>query len=295
MKNFVKTFAALACATLLAATVAACSNSGSSTGGGTPTEGTAVGATFVEEGDLDAVLGNYTFNGESHDITIRNVIEEFTTVEAVVQEDGSYIVPSAEDVLDYVRNHIILDEAAARGIEATDDDVKAYCIETYGIDDIQTIADSAGVTAEAAEVQLKDAATMDLLRGEVAETDAGAAPAMPETVTDDTDADADTDSEDTAVAEDEALPEYAEYIINLAGDEWDSENDTWASTDGEYYAALSEYEIHNDSATYEAAYMAYNVAYQKWYDQYNQMTGEWTDFANTLFSNALISIYTVAV
>ena len=271
-KDMLRKLAAVLCAMVLAFVVAGCSAE--------KAEGiSSLGKTIVTEAELDTVMGRYTFDGESHDITIRNVIEEFTTVEAAVDANGTYAVPSTDDVLSYVRNHIILDEAAVRGIEATDEDIEAYCLDTYGTSDYDSIAASVGVTTEVAMDQLKDATTMSKLRGQVVSTTPGAAPEAP------------TESSD----EDTANSEYASYILALVGDEWDAENDTWASTDGVYYAALSTYPISNDSATYEAAYAAYSTAYQAWYNVYTQMTSEWTDFANSLFCQASISIGTGAV
>ena len=271
-KDVFKRLAVVLCAVAIALVAAGCS--------GEKAEGTgAIGKTIVTENELDTVMGRYTFDGEDHDITIRNVIEEFTTVEAAVDANGTYAVPSTDDVLSYVRNHIILDEAAARGITVTDEDIQAYCLDTYGTSDYDSIAASVGVTTEVAMDQLTDAATMSKLRGQVVTTNPGAAPEAP------------TESSD----EDTATAEYASYVLALVGDEWDSENDTWASTDGTYYAALSTYPISNDSATYEAAYAAYSVAYQAWYNVYTQMTGEWTDFANSLFCQTSISIGTAAV
>ena len=272
-KTVLKKFAALVCVALVAFAVVGCSGKAESTA--------AIGKTVVTEDELDTVMGHYTFDNKSHDITVRNVIEEFTTVEAAVNEDGTYNVPSTDDVLSYVRNHIILDEADARGIKATDEDIEAYCMDTYGMTDIDSIAASVGVTSEVAKEQLADATTMSLLRGQVVTTSAATAPLAPEA------------SEDGD--EDATSAEYAEYIIDLVGDEWDAENDTWASTDGQYYAALSEYPISNDSATYEAAYAAYTVAYQNWYSAYTQMTSEWTDFANGLFCKTSVSVGTAAV
>lgn len=270
-KSVIKKLAVLVCAALLVFAVTACSGSAKST--------EALGKTVVTEEELDTVMGNYNFEGDSHEITIRQVIEEFTTLDAAVSEDGTYNVPSTDDVLSYIRNHIILDEAEARGISASEEDIQAYCMDTYGMTDIDSIAASVGVTSEVAKEQLTDAATMSLLRGQVVTTDAGTAPTAPEA------------SED----EDAETAEYAEYILALVGDEWDAENDTWASTDGTYYAALSTYPISNDSATYEAAYAAYTVAYQSWYSKYTQMTSEWTDFANGLFCKTSVSIGTAAV
>ena len=271
-KEMLKKLAAVLCAVVIALVAAGCA-------GGTADGTVAIGKTIVTEAELDTVMGRYTFDGESHDITIRNVIEEFTTLDAAVDANGTYAVPSTDDVLSYVRNHIILDEAASRGIEATDADIEAYCMDTYGTSDYDSIAASVGVTTEVAMSQLKDAATMSLLRGQVVTTTPGSAP------------DAPPESSD----EDTANSEYADYIIALVGDEWDTDNNTWASTDGIYYAALATYPISNDSATYEAAYAAYSTAYQEWYNGYTQMTSEWTDFANSLFCQASISIGTGAV
>ena len=94
---------------------------------------------------------------------------------------------------------------------------------------------------------------------------------------------------------DTASAEYAQYIIALAGDEWDSTNNTWASTDGTYYAALSSYAISNDSATYSAAEAAYYVAYSAYSTASSSVSTEWTNYVNTLLSNATIQIGSLAV
>ena len=114
----IKRIAVALCAVLFALVLASCA--------GEKAEGTiALGKTTITESELDTVMGRYTFDGESHDITIREVIEEFTTIESALGDDGTGNVPSTDDVLSYVRNHIILDEAAARGITVTDADIEA--------------------------------------------------------------------------------------------------------------------------------------------------------------------------
>jgi hypothetical protein len=95
--------------------------------------------------------------------------------------------------------------------------------------------------------------------------------------------------------EDTTSADYAQYIINLAGDEWDSENNTWARTDGSYYSALSTYSISNDSASYAAAEQAYYVAYSNYSTAASQASSEWTTYVNTLLSKTSIQISSMTV
>ena len=95
--------------------------------------------------------------------------------------------------------------------------------------------------------------------------------------------------------QDTANADYAKYIIDLAGDEWSADKNTWASTDGPYYKALNGYSISNDSATYEAALEAYKVAGSNYKQVAAQATAEWRDAANKLLEKSSVSIYSLAL
>ena len=245
-------------------------------GDGSDATATVVSSSYVTEDELDQVMATWTYGGEEHAITVQEAIESEYSLDAVVLDDGTYAVPSSDTVISYVRNLILLDAAEDAGISVTEDEVDDYAVETLGSSDYEDIADTYGVTAEQAEEIMTEMATINALYESVLDFDLELvdAPTEPE------DGDEDTESE-----------EYAAYIIELAGDEWDADAGTWASEDGPYYEALGEEDFTEDSATYGQALMAYYVAYEEWYEAYSEASYEWLDYENELFSEAEITIY----
>ena len=245
-------------------------------GDGTDTTATVVSSAYVTEDELDHVMATWIYGGEEHAITVQEAIESEYSLDAVVLDDGTYAVPSSDTVLSYVRNLILLDAAEDAGISVTEDEVDEYAVETLGSSDYADIADTYGVTEEQAEEIMTEMATINALYESVLDFDLELvdAPTEPD------DGDEDTESE-----------EYAAYIIELAGDEWDADAGTWASEDGPYYEALGEEDFTEDSATYGQALMAYYVAYEEWYEAYSEASYEWLDYENELFSEAEITIY----
>lgn len=246
--------------------------------GALSTSSTGTGSATVEEDDLDTVIAEYTYDGSEHSITVREAIEAEYSLDTAQNDDGTYTVPSASDVISMIRNQIMVDEATARGIEVSDDEMAEYAESMLGSSDYETLADAYGVSEDQAEDIIRENATIQKLYDQVV-PDASdlAAPTMP---TEPEDGDTTTASE-----------EYAEYIIDLAGDEWDSETGTWASEDGEYYAALADEDFTADSATYEQAMIAYYVAYQDYQTATSEASETWTSFANTLFADADVTLY----
>lgn len=118
----------------------------------------------------------------------------------------------------------------------------------------------------------------------------------------DGDIDNDVDGDDEDGEGDEAAQanpdvfskDYADYIISLAGDEWDAQADTWVSADGPYAQALSRFNISSKGATYEAATEAYYVAYQLYTEQSSTANAAWTDYVNSVLSNATMVLNTLA-
>ena len=118
------------------------------------------------------------------------------------------------------------------------------------------------------------------------------------------DVDGDSDNDEGEEANGESAPpsqaqnvfskDYATYIIELAGDEWDAQADTWASPDGPFAKALSRFNISSKGATYEAATEAYYVAYQLYTEQASNASAVWTDYVNGVLSNATMNVYTLA-
>ncbi|MCH3956974.1 MAG: hypothetical protein LKI67_05225 [Olsenella sp.] len=243
--------------------------------------GAATGKTTMSESDLDSTIATYMYSGSSHAITAREVIEQNGSLDNQANSDGSYNVPSADDILSYARNKAVLAEAESQGVTVSDDDVSQYAQSTLGTDDYATIGSNYGLDEDATKSLLHDAAVIKKLRDSVVTTTVPDQPTAPTAPSD--------GNEDTTSAD------YAQYIINLAGDEWDSANNTWASTDGTYYSALSTYSISNDSASYAAAEQAYYVAYSNYSTAASQASREWTTYVNGLLSNASIQISSLTV
>lgn len=235
------------------------------------------GKTKVSESELNSAFATYTYAGATNTISIRDVITSSSSLDAAKNEDGTYNVPAADSALSVARSAIIEKEAEKRGLSVSDDDIASYAKEMLGTEDIESIASSYGMDADTAKNLIKQSAMMKKLRDEVVSSgDAGEAPTAPTTPAE--------DQKQTPTAE------YAQYIIKLAGDEWDAANNKWASTDGPYATALASYTVSNDAATYEAAQAAYYVAYQDYSTKQSAVSTEWTDFVNGLLANATISL-----
>ena len=223
---------------------------------------------------LDSTIATYTYNGKTVDVTARQVISQSKSVDSAANSEGTYDVPVADDVVSYARNAIVLQAAKDQGISVTDDDLSAYANQMFQTDDYATIASKYGIDEDTAKQTISDSCMMSKLRDSV----------VTATLTEPAEGQQDTPTAD-----------YASYIIGLAGDEWDSANNTWASTDGDYYNALSSYEISNDSATYAAAQAAYYVAYSNYSTAYSDYSSQWTTYVNSLLSNASIQLGSLAV
>lgn len=230
------------------------------------------GKTVLSESELDSTIATYTYNGETHDITSREIIDEMGGTDEAANDDGTYNVPAAGDVVTYAQNQVILEDAEDRGLTATDEEVAELAEETFGTSDYETISSTYGYDEEYIGV----IATITKLRDAVVDVTVPDMPTAP---------DAPADGE-----EDVATAEYASYVIDLLGDEWDSETDTWASTDGDYYATLSSYEFTSEAATYDVAEAAYQVAYSAYTTAYSEFYDEWTTYTRNLLSNATIQI-----
>ena len=234
------------------------------------------GKTTISEGDLDSPIASYTYDGKTTNVSAREVIEQSSSLDAAKQDDGTYAVPSADDVLAYARNAIVLQVASDQGLSVSDEERDQYAQDMLQTTDYATVAANYGIPEDTVKKIVSDSALMKKLRDSVVTTEL---PTMPDAPTAPDDGNTDTATQD-----------YATYVISLLGDEWDATNNTWARTDGSYYAALSSYPISNESATYAAAQAAYYVAYSNYSTASSQVSSEWTTYVNTLFCKASIQI-----
>lgn len=234
------------------------------------------GTTTLTSDQLDSAIASYTYNGSTYDVTAREVFSQSGSVEKQADSDGNYSVPTATDVLSYVRNQVVLKAAADQGITVSDEDVDAYAQSVFGSTDYATLASQYNMDEDALKTTVRDSAIMSKLRDSISSVELPDSPTAPTSPS--------SDAQDTPTAE------YASYIISLAGDEWDRDNNTWASTDGDYYSALSTYEISNDSATYAAAQVAYNVAQSKYTTAITQARSDFNTYCNELLSRSTLQL-----
>lgn len=244
--------------------------------GGFAGTGGAGSATLTED-QLDTVVAHYTYDGASHDITAREVMESQYSLDAYKQEDGTYPTPSADGILNYVRTQIVLAEADARGIEVTDDEMAEYAEASIGTSDYAAMAEQYQLTEDQARAVVRQNATIQKLYEQIMPANELVEPEVPNEP---------EDGDTSARSKD-----YADYIIALAGDDWDADKGDWASEDSVYAQALADTDFSADSASYEEALLAYYAAYQVYADDNSEYGSVWTDFQNTLFANATIDLY----
>lgn len=239
--------------------------------------GKGVGSATLTEDQLDSTVASYSYNGKKSDITAREAIESQYSLDTVKDDDGNYTAPSADVILSYVRNQILLDAAEDEGITVSSKEMKQYAEDSIGTSDYKTMATQYGVSKDQAKQIVRQSATLQkLYKKKVGDSSAS----MPTAPTEPADGNEETASKD-----------YADYIINLAGDEWDSSKGTWKDADSTYAKTFVDDAFTADSATYKQAMTAYYTAYQQYSSQASSASSKWTEYANGLYAKANISIY----
>ncbi len=245
------------------------------------TGGSLGGKTVISEGELGKSVATYKYGGSTVTLSARDVLEGQGLLESAKNADGSYNMPTADDVLAVARGRIIAQEAERLGITASEQDVLAYAQSTLGTRTLADVATTYGTTEDAVYAQLLQATLMQRLRAQVVSEARPEAPALP--------------PEPEEGEEVVALPKYGSYIVGLAGQEWDTAADTWASADGPFAVALADYEVSANSATYDAALQAYWVAYQHYAEQDAEVAALWTNYVNGLLDQASVAICTLVI
>ncbi len=249
--------------------------------GGPGAGGAGIGTATLTESQLDQVVASYTFGGKTQDVTAREVIVSTSgTIQAAADQSGNYATPAADAILNYARNRVMLAEAQNRGFTASDEDVNAYAEQSFGSSDLATTAQMYGMDESTLRTAIAESCTIENLRNSIVDMpDQSAMPQEP--------------TAPAEGAEEQPTKEYADYIIALVGDEWDSAKGTWASTDGMYAQALAKHQITPEGATYAAAQEAYYTAYQQYSEASQAVQSTWTDFLNSVLDSASISVYTL--
>lgn len=232
-------------------------------------------ATLTDE-QLDTTVASWKSKGGSHRVSAKEVLESQYSLDAIKSPEGTYPTPPADAVLSYIRNQIMLDDAKANGIEVDDDAIKAYAKQNLGTSDFDSIAQQYRVSEDQAKEIVRQQALIRKLYEKVVPgaVDTPQQPSEP--------------ADGNAQA---ATKEYADYIIKLAGKEWDAKKGTWAATDGPVATALAGAEFNPESATYEQAQAAFYGAYQAYAQEAAKQNEAWTTYVNGLFGKADVSLY----
>ena len=139
------------------------------------------GRTTLAAGELDSVVATYSEGGATTSVTAREVLEEIQgSSELSANEDGTYDVPSASDILSYVQNKVILADAETRGITATEDEVNDFVTNRMGASSIADVASSYGIDEDAAYKVIADSVVLTKLQDEVVTVELPEYPAAPE-------------------------------------------------------------------------------------------------------------------
>ena len=125
--------------------------------------GKGVGSSTLTEDQLDSTVASYSYNGKKSDITAREAIESQYSLDTVKDDDGNYTAPSADVILSYVRNQILLDAAEDEGITVSSKEMKKYAEESIGTSDYKTMATQYGVSKDQAKKIVRQSATLQKL------------------------------------------------------------------------------------------------------------------------------------
>lgn len=247
--------------------------------GGTVFGDSIAGKTTLTEAELDKPMGSYSYAGSDHSITARQVIESSSSLDAAKNDDQTYKVPSADNVIAVARNQIFAKLCDDKNITVSDEEISEFAQKMVGTSDFSTIASRYGMGEDAIKTQVTNAARLSKLRSETVKAKLPVQPVAPT---------APSDGNNNAESGD-----YATYIIGLAGDEWDSSTGAWKSSDSAYATALADYKITNESASYAAAQAAYYVASQQYQADASAYSSEWNSYLNEELCKANLSLSTL--
>ena len=231
----------------------------------------------LTEDELSTVVGTYTYEGQTYEITAREAIEDSMSLDLARNADGTYNAPSADVILTYARNRILNELVAQAGITVTDEEVATYAQQSIGTDDIATIAQYYGMGEDQARSILTEAACVVKLRDQT--VGAVGTPPQPPVAPDG----------DTT----EATEAYGGYVRDLLGDNWDAVANTWANEDNVFYQALEPYGFDGTTATYEMAQVAYYIAYSLYQQEATAQLAAWQAYVNQYLGAATIQIGTL--
>lgn len=134
--------------------------------------GVTTGKTALTENQLDSVVAVYSSGFNMHTVTAREVFENTTGLESAKSSDN-YKFPSADSILDYVRNSILDDKVSQEGIEVSDDEMNQYAQDMLGTQDFDSIATTYGVSVDNAKKIVRNSAGVKKLYAKITDGKSG--------------------------------------------------------------------------------------------------------------------------
>ena len=241
-------------------------------------QGAAASQTLTED-SVKQAIATYELDGKRVDVLAKDVIAQKRSLDSSKSDDGTYAKPSAEEIMGYIRTQLLKKDAADQGIDVSDDEVSEFAKNSLGTDDMSLLAKSYGMDENNVKELLRTSVILDKLRKQVVTTKIPTLPSVPKPP--------------AAGKEQEPSAEYAKYIIDLAGDEWDSSADTWKSKDSALAQGLSKFKISSKGATYDAVRIAYSLALQKANQVKQASDEEWRTYVNKTFSRVTVTLNTL--
>lgn len=123
-----------------------------------------LGSQTLQEADLDTVVARYTYNGQTYEITAKDVITQSSSLDSAANDDGSYTVPTADNIIDLARNQIMQKVVDAQGITVSDDDMDAYAQQYLGSTDYATIASNYNMDEDSVRNLVRQSCALSKLR-----------------------------------------------------------------------------------------------------------------------------------
>lgn len=228
------------------------------------------GQTQVAKDRLDTAVGTYTLGGRTNQVTAREALVAAGALNA--NDDGSYDMPSVEDVLVVARSAAMSEAADERGITVSDDEIETYVKDTFGTDELDAAAEVYGYTADELKRLVTDAIKNQKLYVDVTGNEGGVGDAP------------------SAPADGLEGADAAEYIIKLAGDSWDAEKGAWKDAKGDMAKAVGDFD--GKTATHEQATAAYDAAYRAWSASMNDVISKWDDFCAETYKDVTVTCAT---
>lgn len=248
------------------------------------------GTQTVSEDKLSTTtVASYTYDGKTTDVTALDVISLYTGIDNAVDSSDSslYDLPTADNVLSYVRSCVLDQIAQDQGFTASDADITAYLVSITGSSSatVDNTASSYGLTTDELTAIVEQSVRLSKLETSVTSY-TGSTPTAPTAPTSDQTADG-TATNDVKSAD------YKTYVEGLVGSDYDFTSNTWSNTSSEYYTALSSYDLTASTYSYACATAAYTVAQSDYTTQSTAATATWKQYLENIFASTSITIYSL--